>query len=104
MAYASPGVRRVMVCGSSARGTCNLTLHFLGDLPPPAERLAADALKKLRLAPFPITLQGVGSVATTDGAHALWVGVEPNPELTALHSALASTLSATIDYKPEDRS
>jgi hypothetical protein len=41
--------------------------------------------------------------ATQDGAHALWVGVDPNPELTALHSAIASSLSAAIDYQPEDR-
>jgi RNA 2',3'-cyclic 3'-phosphodiesterase len=68
-----------------------------------AQRLATDALKKLHFAAFAITLQGVGSFATQDGAHALWVGVDPTPQLTALHAAIAGSLAAAIDYKPEDR-
>ena len=87
----------------TSRADLHLTLHFLGELPPPAERLATDALKKLRLAPFPLTLQGVGSFATTDGAQVLWVGGAPTAELTALHSAIAGSLAEAIAYKPEAR-
>jgi RNA 2',3'-cyclic 3'-phosphodiesterase len=85
------------------REELHLTLHFLGELTPPADELAVEALKRFRFAAFPMTLRGVGSFATSDGAHALWVGVAPTPELTALHPAIAGSLSEAIGYKPEAR-
>lgn len=63
-----------------SRDELHLTLHFLGGLTPEAARQASGALKELRFDAFPMTLQGAGSFSAADGAHALWIGVEPSAE------------------------
>lgn len=63
----------------------HLTLTFLGEVPEPVLLAAHEAFCALRMAPFSISLQGLGLFG---GARprTLWVGVARSEALAALHA------------------
>lgn len=80
---------------NSRRGTFtrrenfHLTLAFLGELPDPAPVCAAMA--QVSGEPFSLRLGAPGRFPGKDG-DIWWAGLEPSPELDALHSALCASL------------
>lgn len=83
-------------------GQLHLTLRFIGDV---EESLFADlrmGLAAIRAPQFPMHLQGVGFFPPRKDPRVLWVGVEGNDALTALHHQVTKTL-ALSGIAPEER-
>lgn len=81
------------------RDLLHVTLHFRGMAE--VDRVVA-ALATVEARPFALTLAGVGQFPTRDGEVALWVGVQPNDGLTALHAAAGEALRCET-WGPEGR-
>jgi 2'-5' RNA ligase len=81
----------------------HLTLHFLGELDPSSVELVRKALAGVRMNAFTMTLRGVGRFPPEGCPRVLWVGVEHDPALLALHAAVALVLSEAIGFHPEER-
>ena len=82
-------------------GNLHLTLRFIGEI---SEDVAADvdkALVRLRARRFVLQLSGTG-VFGGDRPRNLWVGIERNPELTALRDRIELALTR-IGLPPEPR-
>ncbi|MFZ4776658.1 MAG: RNA 2',3'-cyclic phosphodiesterase [Terrimicrobiaceae bacterium] len=72
----------------------HFTLAFLGDVSEEAERLLLEKLSEVRIPPFVLPIEGVG---TFGGAHpsVLWAGVGTgHPHLFALHKRVHDALLA----------
>lgn len=70
--------------------TFHVTLRFVGEID---EDVAADLdaeLATLSAPAVPVRLRGLGRFGDKRGARALWVGVEPVPELLHLHGKVES--------------
>ena len=83
-------------------GNFHLTLRFIGEV---GEDLAADidaALSRLRARPFVLQLAGTGVFDNGRLPRSLWVGVERNPALAALHGKIEQALIRT-GLPPEPR-
>ena len=106
-----PGELRLRI-GGIARGIegarwvapedLHITLRFIGEVDEPAmEEIAAEAAS-IRFRPFAVTLAGAGHFERRGRVGAVWIGVEPNPELTALRERIeAAALRA--GQEPEGR-
>lgn len=70
----------------------HLTLHFIDEA---AIAPTADALQTVRARPFVLRLAGLGQFRTRVGV-TLWVGVEFNEALLALHEAVVCALSDAV--------
>jgi 2'-5' RNA ligase len=82
-------------------GNLHLTLRFIGEI---SEDVAADvdqALAKLQARRFSLRLAGTG-VFGGDRPRSLWVGVERNPDLTALRDKIEQALTR-VGLPPEPR-
>jgi 2'-5' RNA ligase len=82
-------------------GNLHLTLRFIGEID---EALAADvdeALGRLKARRFALQLAGIG-VFGGNRPHALWVGVEKNPELLGLRDKIEQAL-VRAGLEPEGR-
>jgi 2'-5' RNA ligase len=82
-------------------GNFHLTLRFIGEI---AEDVAADideALARIKAAPFTLRLAGTG-VFGGRRPHALWVGVERDPELVRLRDKIEHAL-VRVGIEPEQR-
>jgi 2'-5' RNA ligase len=82
-------------------GNLHLTLRFIGEI---SEDIAADvdqALARLRARRFLLQLAGTG-VFGGDRPRNLWVGVERNPDLTALRDKVEQALTRA-GLPPEQR-
>lgn len=80
-------------------GQMHLTLHFIGQA---AIAQTADALQMVHARSFALHLAGLGQFRARAGL-TLWAGVEVNPALLALHSAVKLALSggaARLDMRP----
>ncbi|HZT89213.1 MAG TPA: RNA 2',3'-cyclic phosphodiesterase [Stellaceae bacterium] len=100
-------LRLSLLCGgvTGARwadpGNFHLTLRFIGEV---GEDVAADideALSRVRARRFPLQLAGTG-VFGDRTPRTLWVGVERDPELTALRDKVEHAL-IRIGLPPEQR-
>jgi RNA 2',3'-cyclic 3'-phosphodiesterase len=69
-------------------GNFHLTLRFIGQVDDAVATEINAALLRVEVAGFMLTLAGVGHF----GCHTLWVGVEDNPALTRLQSAMEDEL------------
>jgi 2'-5' RNA ligase len=82
-------------------GNLHLTLRFIGEIPEAVAVDVDEALLRLRARRFSLQLAGTG-VFGGDRPRQLWVGVERNPELTALHDKVEQALTR-IGLPPEPR-
>ncbi len=72
------------------RENFHLTLQFLGDLSEPVARELDEELALIRLAPFEVSLSGVGFFGRREPT-SLWAGVAPCPELEGLAAKIGRT-------------
>jgi 2'-5' RNA ligase len=82
-------------------GNFHLTLRVIGEV---TEDVAADideALARVRAPRFNLQLAGTG-VFGGNRPHALWVGVERDPDLVALHGKIEQALTR-LGLEPESR-
>ncbi len=80
----------------------HLTLRFIGEVDGRQARDIDAALAQVRFARFPVTLCGVGPFGEGKKLRALWVGVDPNPELERLYHKLEQALRSA-GLPPEGR-
>jgi RNA 2',3'-cyclic 3'-phosphodiesterase len=99
-------LRLSLLCGGVAKakwvdpGNLHLTLRFIGEV---GEDVAADidaALARLRARRFTLQLAGTGVFG--DRPRRLWVGVEKDPDLLALHDKIEQAL-IRLGLMPEPR-
>src|SRR5579885_327456 len=72
-------------------GNLHLTLRFIGEVGEGTAADIDDALARLKAKPFSLQLAGIG-VFGGDKPRTLWVGVERQPELAALHDKIEHAL------------
>jgi 2'-5' RNA ligase len=64
----------------------HLTLSFLGDVEPSKHNLLTERLREVRVPPFFLPLQGMGSFNARGRPSVVWVGIgKGHPHLFALH-------------------
>jgi 2'-5' RNA ligase len=82
----------------------HLTLKFLGDVSPPNVERLAEALKgeAASHAPFPMSVDGLGTFPNPRRARVIWIGLEAPPALDVLRHAVEAAV-ARLGYAPEDR-
>ena len=80
----------------------HITLRFIGEATGPAmEEIAAEAAS-IRFDPFAVTLAGAGHFERRGRVGAVWIGVEPEPALSALRERIEAA-AARAGQKPERR-
>ena len=79
----------------------HLTLRFVGEVERPVAEDLADALGRIRAAPFDIRIRDVGRFEARN-AGALWAGVEPKEPLNAL-AAKVERACLAVGLEPERR-
>jgi len=77
----------------------HITIKFLGDVPDEKVERAIDALSKVKIAPFPAHVAGMGTFPGRD-VRVVWLGLEGNFE--ELFQSVESTLN-TIGFEREAR-
>ena len=70
----------------------HLTLRFIGETPEDQLEDIGRALQGVRADAFELVLSGVGHFESRKRVRALWLGVEANPALMALHERIAAAL------------
>lgn len=80
----------------------HLTLRFIGEVDGGAAEEIADALSRIRHPGFALSLEGLGYFETRGRLRALWVGVRPEPALTALRRKVETAL-ASAGFPAESR-
>jgi RNA 2',3'-cyclic 3'-phosphodiesterase len=82
----------------------HLTLSFLGEIESAKQELLAECLREVRVPPFFLPLQGVGSFNVRGRPSVVWVGIgKGHPHLFALHKHIQdAVLRAGLepDLKP----
>ena len=77
----------------------HITIKFLGDVPEEKVERVTDALQKVKIAPFPAHVAGMGTFPGRD-VRVVWLGLEGNFE--ELFQSVESTLN-TIGFEREAR-
>lgn len=85
----------------AAEETLHLTLVFLGDLNGDAAEEVDARLRELKVAPFDMSLQGVGLFGGSR-PRVVWAGTAPCPELEALHTRVVGAVRRA-GVQPEAR-
>jgi len=70
----------------------HLTLVFLGQVPDARLPELTRAAASVRMAPFELTLQGLGTFGAAEHPRNLWAGVVPEAPVAALHRQLSEAL------------
>jgi len=91
-----PGARWI------AAENLHVTLRFIGEVDRDHAADIDAALTAVAAAPFDMRLQGIGTFGKGRKLHSLWVGVESEPALTALHAKVDRALVGA-GIKPDDR-
>jgi 2'-5' RNA ligase len=79
----------------------HITLRFIGEVERPVADDLADALTRVRSAPFELRIAGAGRFEQRSSG-ALWAGVEPKPPLAAL-AAKIERVCVGVGLEPERR-
>lgn len=79
----------------------HLTLRFIGEVDRPIADDLADALGRIRSAPFDLRIAGLGRFEQRNSG-TLWAGVEPRPPLIALAAKVERTCQS-VGLEPERR-
>ena len=79
----------------------HITLRFVGEVDRPVADDLADALGRIRSAPFSIRINGVGRFEQRSSG-ALWAGVEPKERLAALSTKI-ERVCQSVGLDPERR-
>jgi 2'-5' RNA ligase len=77
----------------------HITIKFLGDVPEEKVERVTDALQKVKIAPFPAHVAGMGTFPGRD-VRVVWLGLEGN--FVELFQSVESTLN-TIGFEREAR-
>lgn len=85
------------------REELHLTLHFLGEVDARKLDMVRAALATVKVNAFPIALKGIGKFPPEGQAQVLWVGVEANAALMALHHSIGAALADAIGFRVEKR-
>jgi len=80
----------------------HITLRFIGEVDGGQAQDIDSALAQVRAARFDVTLAGVGRFGQGRKSRALWVGVEPVPDLNRLRRRVERTVQAA-GFAPERR-
>jgi 2'-5' RNA ligase len=79
----------------------HLTLRFIGEVDRPRAEDVALALGTAQVAPFEVTLSGVGLFDTRGRPNALWAGVRPHDDIGRLHRKVDALIR--LGLAPERR-
>jgi 2'-5' RNA ligase len=79
-----------------------LTLRFIGDVQGADPQRIGEVLESVRMAPFELTLKGVGHFPPRGQPKILWVGVADEAPVVELHRKIERTLVRT-GLEPEGR-
>lgn len=74
----------------------HLTLLYIGPVDGALQLDIQEALAKIRFAPFPLTLQGVGYFPSKKNKGAIWAGVAPSQELTSFQKLIDHRLKEIL--------
>lgn len=80
----------------------HLTLRFIGEVSRQSLLDIRSAASAVGQTPFSISLDGIGWFKRRERVDALWAGVSPRDEVTALHRKLDRAL-VKIGFEPEGR-
>ena len=80
----------------------HVTLRFIGEVEEPAMEEIAQEAAAIRFDPFPVTLSGAGHFERRGRVSAVWLGVEPDPALTALRDRIEAA-AVRAGQPPEGR-
>ena len=80
----------------------HLTLRFLGEMPAHRAEELDGALAALRGRGFILQISGVGVFEKAGRPHALWAGVERNPQLEHLQAKIETAVQR-VGFEPERR-
>lgn len=84
------------------REKLHLTLRFLGEVDGGTQRAVIDALGRVRVPAFPMTLKGVGVFPPRGLPTSLWVGVEDPGPVSELRRRIDRALDR-LDVEPDPR-
>ncbi|AKH41188.1 2'-5' RNA ligase [Altererythrobacter atlanticus] len=80
----------------------HLTLRFVGDVDVPLANDLAAELARVKAAPFPLQIKGVGHFEKKGRIHTAWAGVVAEPELLDLQRRVERACR-TVGIAPETR-
>jgi RNA 2',3'-cyclic 3'-phosphodiesterase len=80
----------------------HLTVRFIGEVDEGRFEDIAAALSRIRASAFELTLEGISTFGKESMPHTLWVGVQRNDALQALHAKVDRAL-VNIGFEPEGR-
>ncbi len=82
----------------------HLTLRFLGEVEPSSARMLADALRPplTALAPFSLTISGLGAFPSPSRPSVIWAGVAPCLDLFHLYLTINSIIDQ-IGFPSEEK-
>jgi RNA 2',3'-cyclic 3'-phosphodiesterase len=84
------------------REQMHLTLRFIGEVNDSQAEVIKPALVATKIAPFVMTLKGVGQFPSKGHPRVLWVGVSAPPSLTELQQYIEKSL-VKQGFAPEDK-
>lgn len=80
----------------------HVTLRFIGEVEEPAMEDIAQEAAAIRFEPFAVRLSGAGHFERRGRVSAVWLGVEPDPALTALRDRIEAA-AVRAGQPPEGR-
>jgi 2'-5' RNA ligase len=82
--------------------TAHLTIKFLGEMDDSLLPGLIKSLNRVKANSFYLKCNRLGTFKTGPG-QVLWVGLEPNPELTTLFQSIEACLQEDLEIKPDKR-